>query len=64
MYIRSNRWENTAAIEAITLTPSAGTNFVAGTVVSLRGINSTVAAAATDIETINGIASSDIEAVN
>ena len=64
MYIRSNRWENTAAIEAITLTPSAGTNFVAGTVVSLRGINSTVAAAVTDIETINGIASSDIEAIN
>lgn len=63
MYIRSNRWENTAAIEAITLTPDAGTNFVAGTVVSLRGINAP-AAAATDIETINGIAAANIEAVN
>jgi len=63
VYMRSNRWENTAAIEAITLTPSAGSNFLAGSVVTLRGINPPPAAS-TDIETINGIASTNIEAVN
>ncbi len=42
VYLRSNRWENTAAIEAITLTPSAGSNFVAGTVVELRGISADI----------------------
>ena len=63
IYFRSNRWENTAAIEAITFTPSAGSNFVAGSVFQLRGINPP-AAAATDIETINGIAAANIEAVN
>ena len=59
----SSRWENTAAITSVELTPNAGTNFLAGSVFTLRGINPP-AAAATDIETINGIAASNIEAVN
>jgi len=63
IYFRSNRWENTAAIEAITFTPSAGSNFVAGSVFQLRGINPP-AAAATDAAKVNGVAAADIKVVN
>ena len=60
----SRRWEDTSAINQIVLTPNVGDNFLAGSVFELRGINSTVAAAATDIETINGITPANIQAVN
>ena len=59
----SARWLDTSAISTIALTVNAD-DYLAGSVFTLRGIHSTVAAAATDIETINGIAAADIEAVN
>ena len=61
--IQSKRWENTAAITTIKVYPSEGDNFIAGSVFTLRGINA-APAAATDIETISGIAAANIEAVN
>jgi hypothetical protein len=61
--LTSNRWANTAAISSIVFTPSAG-NFIAGSVFTLRGIHSTVAAATSDVAALNGIAPADIEAVN
>lgn len=60
----SNRWASTAAITSITLDPVSGSNFLTGTVLELRGIHSTVAAATSDVEALNGIAPADIEAVN
>ena len=62
VYLRANRWENTAAIEAITLTPSAGSNFVAGTVVELRGISATPSTS--EIDDVNGIAIANVHAIN
>ena len=61
--LTSTRWENTAAITSVELTPNAGTNFLAGSVFTLRGINAP-AAAASDVAALNGIAPADIEAVN
>ena len=58
----SHRWENTAAITQMVLTMSSG-DFITGSTLELRGINAP-AAAATDIETINGIATTNIQAVN
>ena len=59
----SNRWHSTAAVTSITLTQDGSGSFIAGSVFTLRGINA-APAAATDIETINGIAAANIEAVN
>ena len=61
-YFRSNRWENTAAIEAITFTPSAGTNFAAGTVFTLRGISATPSSS--DAANINSVVIGSIAAIN
>ena len=62
--LSSGRWKNTAAITSIELIVDSPDEFEAGTIVELRGIHSTVAAATSDIETINGIASANIQAVN
>jgi len=64
LHFGSNRWASTAAVTSITLTQDGSGDFITGSVFTLRGIHSTVAAAATDIETINGIAAANIEAVN
>lgn len=40
--VLSKRWENTNAITQIVLTPSLGTNFVAGSVFELEGIKSVI----------------------
>ena len=64
MYVRSNRWANTAEIHSIVFTPSAGSNFKAGTIVELRGVNATVVAPTSDVEKLNGIAHSDIANLN
>jgi hypothetical protein len=61
--LRSNRWENTAAIEAITLTPSAGSNFVAGTVVELRGISATIPVG-TSVKKLNSITQASVKKIN
>jgi hypothetical protein len=63
VYLRSNRWENTAAIEAITLTPSAGSNFVAGTVVELRGISATIPVG-TSVKKLNSITQASVKKIN
>ena len=62
VYFRSNRWENTAAIEAITLTPSAGSNFLAGSVFTLRGISATPSTS--DAANINSVVIGSIAAIN
>ena len=62
VYFRSNRWENTAAIEAITLTPSAGSNFLAGSVFTLRGITATPTTS--DAANINSVVIGSIAAIN
>jgi hypothetical protein len=64
MRIYSGRWENTAAITSIVMTTDSSSDFIAGSVFTLRGIHSTVAAAASDVAALNGIAPADIEAVN
>jgi len=64
LHLGSNLWASTAAVTSIAITQDGSGDFIAGSVFTLRGIHSTVAAAATDIETINGIAAADIEAVN
>jgi hypothetical protein len=64
MDVMSMRWENTAAITSITLANETATNFIAGSVFTLRGINSTAPATASDVAALNGIAPADIEAVN
>ena len=56
----SRRWEDTSAINQIVLTPNAGTNFLAGSVFSLRGIT----ASTSDIAELNTIATADIQAFN
>ena len=62
--IDSLRWENTAAITKILVNGGNG-NLAAGSVIELRGISAdTTAAAPSNIEKLNGIASADIEAVN
>ena len=58
----SRRWESTAAINQIVLTPNAGTNFLAGSVFELRGISATPVTS--DIAEINTIAFDDIESFN
>jgi hypothetical protein len=60
----SSRWENTAAVTKIHLHNAAADDFQVGSVFTLRGINSTVAAATSDVAALNGIAPADIEAVN
>ena len=65
--LRSNRWADTSAITAIVLYPQSSTNFMAGSVFELRGINADiapVAGSASAIEKLNGIAATDIEAIN
>ena len=62
--IASQRWENTAAITSIVLDPANGTNFLAGSVFVLSGINAPAAAGTSDIAELNGIAPANIEAVN
>ena len=63
-YVRSNRWANTAEIHSIVLTPNTGSNFKAGTIVELRGVNATVVAPTSDVEKINSIAQSSVEKIN
>ena len=63
----SNRWASTAAITSITLDPVSGSNFLTGTVLELRGIHTDiapVAGTASDVDKLNGIAATDIEAIN
>jgi hypothetical protein len=63
LHLGSNRWASTAAVTSIAITQDFG-DFIAGSVFTLRGINSTVAAATSDVAALNGIAPADIEAVN
>ena len=62
--VHVNRWQNTAEIDAIQVEPKVGTNFVAGTIVEVRGIDATVVEAASDVEDVNDVAQSSIEAIN
>ena len=64
--VRINRWKNTAEIDAITIEPKVGTNFLAGTIIELRGISTTIpdAPGPADIKKINGIAAANIKKVN
>ena len=62
----SARWENTDAITSLVVKCNAD-DFVAGSVFELRGINADiapVAGSASAIEKLNGIAATDIEAIN
>ena len=59
-----NRWQNTAEIDAIQVEPKVGTNFVAGTILEVRGIDATVVEASSDVEDRNDIAKADIAAIN
>ena len=60
----SHRWISTAAISSLVLKVNVN-DYLAGSVFELRGIHAdTTAAAPSDIEKLNGIASADIEAVN
>ena len=65
--LRSNRWADTDASTSIRLYPQSSTNFMAGSVFELRGIHADiapVAGSASDVAALNGIAPTDIEAVN
>ena len=63
-YVRSNRWANTAEIHSIVLTPNAGSNFKAGTIVELRGVNATVVAPTSDVKKLNSITQASVKKIN
>ena len=63
-YLRSNRWANTAEIHSIVLTPDAGSNFKAGTIVELRGVNATVVAPTSDVKKLNSITQASVKKIN
>ena len=63
-YVRSNRWANTAEIHSIVLTPSGGSNFKAGTIVELRGVNATVVAPTSDVKKLNSITQASVKKIN
>jgi len=58
----SRRWEDTSAINQIVLTPNAGTNFLAGSVFTLRGITATPSTS--DAANINSVVIGSIAAIN
>ena len=62
--MRSNRWANTAEIHSIVLTPNAGSNFKAGTIVELRGVNATVVAPTSDVKKLNSITQASVKKIN
>ena len=63
-YVRSNRWANTAEIHSIVLTPNTGSNFKAGTIVELRGVNATVVAPTSDVKKLNSITQASVKKIN
>ena len=62
--LESTRWESTAAVTSLVLRLNDDSDFMAGSVFTLRGIHSTAPAAASDVAALNSIAPADIEAVN
>lgn len=58
----SRRWEDTSAINQIVLTPNVGTNFLAGSVFTLRGITATPTTS--DAANVNNVVVGSIAAIN
>ena len=62
--LNTRRWANTAEIDAITLTQASGSNFKAGTIVELRGVNATVVAPTSDVKKLSSITQASVKKIN